>query len=158
MSFISEAEKITEANFLFVLLDAIFLVSPGLLVVFHFNRELFLGLDSIKLILLSIASTLPLVCWNIILLTYLIYKGKIEADERKEVFFTFSFSLAATSFIIYFLLFISYLFPLSLRTSLFTLLGIEVVLTITLLVINWRAARKIKNSKEQPIDYSPLYP
>ncbi|UTW03099.1 hypothetical protein KDX31_17500 [Amphritea atlantica] len=62
---ISELKGVTIRQsfiFLFVFLGS---VSPGALIIFHFDRDLFIDLDSIKLIILSLAITLPVVLLNL---------------------------------------------------------------------------------------------
>lgn len=61
---ISELKSVTVRQsiiFLFVFLGS---VSPGALIIFHFDRELFINLDSMKLIVLSLAISLPVVLLN----------------------------------------------------------------------------------------------
>ena len=82
MTILSDIEKVTDESFLFVLFDTLFLISPGLLIIYYFHRDLFLNLDSIKLVLLSIATTLPFLCWNIILIFQLLYRGKSDTPAK----------------------------------------------------------------------------
>ena len=156
MSIFSEIEKVTEENFLIVLFDAILLVSPGLLTIFYFHKDTFLVLDSLKLILLSITTTLPFVFWNIILLSLLIFKGKImDTNDKQITFKLLTISLYITNFIFYAILFISYLFKLYFKTSLFFIIVLEAILTVVVLILNKNIKNKINKTDSQPIDYIP---
>ena len=137
MTIISEIEKVTEGSFLFVLFDILFLISPGLLTIFYFHRDLFLSLDPIKLILLSIAITLPLLCWNIILLFQLLYRGKlIDSDEKKSFFFIVSVALLDTDISLCILLFISYLLGFSFKKALLLMVFVKVIYTICFILLD----------------------
>lgn len=156
MSILRDIEKITEENFLFVLFDSFFLISPGVLTIFYFRSDILSDLDSIKIILLSVAVSLPFILWNFLMIFSLIYRGKLlDVGEKKLTFFILTSALALTSFIIYLLLFISYLFVISFKISLFLFLGLEFSLTILTLLVNKRMLAKINRPDSQPIDYIP---
>ncbi|MBR9865883.1 MAG: hypothetical protein GYB20_02170 [Oceanospirillales bacterium] len=85
---ISELKGVTVRQsfiFLFVFLGS---VSPGALIIFHFDRDLFTNLDSIKLIVLSLAISLPVVLLNLIVAS--VYsdsynlKDKMNDKEKQE--------------------------------------------------------------------------
>ena len=159
MTILSDIEKVTDESFLFVLFDTLFLISPGLLIIYYFHRDLFLNLDSIKLVLLSIATTLPFLCWNIILIFQLLYRGKlIDANEKKSFFFMVSVALIGTNTFVYMMLFVSYTLGTSFKSSLIFVVVIEVLLTILTVLVNRRMKNIIKKSNEQPIDYVPIFP
>lgn len=76
---ISELKGITIRQsiiFLFVFLGS---VSPGALIIFYFDRDLFINLDSMKLIVLSLAISLP-----VVLLNMFVAPIHTEASDKKE--------------------------------------------------------------------------
>lgn len=156
MSFLQDIEKITEERFLIILLDSIFLFSPGLLTIFYFWNNIFLESESVKLILLSLAISSPFVLWNFLLLFAVVYKGKLSDFNEKDLTFAlFTATLVLTNILFYLLLLASYIIEISFQSSLYLLIGIELVLFIIVLVLNKKIAKKIGKSDQQPIDYIP---
>jgi hypothetical protein len=62
-----DIKDVTKADFLWAFLASLFLLLPGIITLFIFERELFITLDWIKLVLLGTAITLPLSLLNILL-------------------------------------------------------------------------------------------
>lgn len=142
MNILSKIEKVTEESFLFILFDGILLVSPGLMAIFYFYRETFLLLDTIKLILLSIAITLPIVCWNILLLLSVRYRWRlIDRGEKRFLFIALTGSLWLTNYFFGVGLFLTYLLKINFW---FTIVYAEIGLTIIILIVN-KMQKKKKN-------------
>ena len=60
----NDIEKIKSETFIFGFLDVLFLILPGILIIFLNKIELFLSLDWIKLVLLSASITTPFALLN----------------------------------------------------------------------------------------------
>lgn len=144
MSFLSDIEKIKEETFWVALFDIIFLISPGFLILFYFKQNIFLDLDSIKLILLSVSIIAPFVFLNFLIIVILsaAQKAEIKSDD------TFSFitlGIFFSNIIFYILFLVSCLLNFSFRITMFWLIGIELFfffLSITIAIL-----AKSKNSK-----------
>lgn len=125
MSFISEIEKTTEETFWFILFDLVFLIAPGFILLFYSSRDLFLTLDTIKLILLSVSFVAPFVFINSIFLALSIRNGEAK---KEDTFICFTLGILLTNIIFYIALLISYFLKLSLANTLFSILALEVIL------------------------------
>jgi hypothetical protein len=75
MGLINEIQGIKSETFIFGILDILFLILPGVMVVFLYKPELFQSLDWIKLTLLSASITLPFTLVNTFSLGYTIRKA-----------------------------------------------------------------------------------
>jgi hypothetical protein len=94
----SEFVKILDSrNFLLGFFSTIFLILPGVLIIFLFDRNLFLELDWIKLILLSASITAPLVFLNFMIISYL---DKVTLSDNKQSLAALAMSCIFTGFII----------------------------------------------------------
>ncbi|MFA7151495.1 MAG: hypothetical protein WC113_01155 [Candidatus Paceibacterota bacterium] len=101
-------KQLKEKALLLFLLDVILLVAPGIAILFIFFRDIFLSLDWVKLILLSISITAPFTFLNMLLVPEL---DKDYDPNRKDEFF-YGFSIAATITGLFFYMFLpfSYLY------------------------------------------------
>lgn len=63
---IQELKNITVRQSIIALFVFLGSISPGALIIFYFDRELFLALDGFKLMVLSLSITLPVVLLNLI--------------------------------------------------------------------------------------------
>ena len=120
--------KIIEESFWVGLFALVFLIAPGLMIIFYFYPDLFLSIDTIKLILLSLAFTTPVVLINMFLF------GKIM-NKKSNIAVDSIFAIFLTSSIIYIGLFISYLFKLSFGNFIFLNIVLEIILIILISTI-----------------------
>jgi|SRR3989344_6131697 len=120
-------EDFTNSNFLLAFFSFLFLLLPGVASIFIFDKDLFLNLDWIKLVLLATAITLPLSLINIILL--IIQGAKNGSKTEDFLYFTLGTTLAGLS--IYVVLAISYFITMSLGKA------ISVALVSDLVVFGW---------------------
>ena len=95
MSILSEIEKIKERTFSLVLLSILLLIAPGVLIIFEFYRDLFSSMDSIKLILLSLAIITPFVFINFFA------QMKTEKQAEDDIFFSMLLSIIFSGLVLY---------------------------------------------------------
>ncbi|MEK7629347.1 MAG: hypothetical protein AAB394_02375 [Patescibacteria group bacterium] len=149
MSIFSEIEKITKETFLLIFLDILFLISPGAIVIFYFYRDIFISLDTLKLVFLDIAIISPIVSIN----TFLSYGLFYKVDEDKKtgdelLFIAVTNSLLITSVVSYTSLAITHVFKSSLNDFLLYFAIFEMVFFLIFLLINLKVnkVKKIKNT------------
>lgn len=83
MSLVSDLEKLTENGFT-KLLALLLFISPGLLLLYHFNKPLFMSADILKLALLSAAVILPLFLSTFITISGLVVLGGWGRDIKDD--------------------------------------------------------------------------
>ena len=132
MDIIDQVKKLEAFHFAVVILGFVGTVSPGLLVLFLFKRELFLSLDFLKLILLSISLSLPIILCNLFLV------GPIsENNESKiEIRDALAMALVVSSAVFYLPLAVMYLWGFSLHTFVWTLVSLEAVLAVGSVILS----------------------
>jgi hypothetical protein len=103
MGILREIQSIRNETFVLGILDTLFLILPGVMVIFLYNLELFQSLDWIKLILISAAITLPFNLINIFSISILSTKklSKKQIEDEGNLFFNFSTGIIMTGIIIY---------------------------------------------------------
>lgn len=79
-----DLDKVKPTSIAMVILTVFVTVIPGSLFLFLFNRELFMDVDSFKLILLSLAITLPFFVINTLI--YLIWEGGLGESNESDGF------------------------------------------------------------------------
>lgn len=86
MSIISDIEKVSANKISVYTLLILTLICPGLLSIFLYQRELFLQLDVIKLTMLSVSISAPILLINSILGASMDFAPKLkkESSENKE--------------------------------------------------------------------------
>ena len=114
---------------LIMVLDVIFLLTPGLVTVFYFNKGLFISLDWIKLLFLALTITSPLALANSILFD-LAYGNKNREIKNDDLFWDFSISTVVSGLLIYGLVAVSYLLNIQFKTDLWIIILIECGLLI----------------------------
>ncbi len=97
MSLFTELEKIKDDAFLVPLFTVIFLISPGILFIFLYMRDIFLAVDFFKLILVSIAITTPLILGNAALIAVL---DEQKRNEKNSFFYSVALSAIMTGLIL----------------------------------------------------------
>ena len=121
MPILSDLEKIESKEFTRIFLVLISLISPGILVIFHFYNQLFLELDFFKLVIFSISLITPMIFLNFITVSFLdivssdksINKKSEESKSLDKLYILISLTVIFTSFIIYPSLFISIFYSLA---------------------------------------------
>lgn len=98
---------IKERDFILGLLAVIFLVTPGVGVIFVFNPELFANLDWMKLILLSMTVTTPLSVWNAIILSDLL---GLPPEDKDSMFLSLGVGIVMTAIVIFWGISLNYFF------------------------------------------------
>ena len=131
---------VTDRAFIVGVLDILFLIAPGVAVVYYFNPILFASLDWVKLTLLSLAVTAPLSFVNTIFTVVL--EGVIKGNEI-DLFGVLSFAINCTGVVIYITLGMSYFFAKSFHDSAMFLSIIE----FALLIYSAFRARRHKQTK-----------
>lgn len=131
MSFLSEIERIKEETFGVAIIATILLIVPGLTFIFYFSRELFIALDIIKLVLLSISLIAPFLFVNFIIFATISESNKSGLRGSKEnVFMALTVSLIFSAAILYITLLMAYFFEFSFRTSLGWASGLQLILVL----------------------------
>ena len=91
------SDKKFSGTFFIALFDIIFLISPGILILFIFSNKYFLEMDTIKLILLSISITGSLSLLNSVLIIDSMKKMK----DKSSVLIIFSLGILMTGIIFF---------------------------------------------------------
>jgi|SRR5665213_169288 len=116
-----------------LLIDIIFLILPGIALIYLFNVNLFESLDWIKLILLSLSISTPLAFLNAL------FAETLERQGTEEEFFLyFTLSVIFTGLLLYGIVIVCYLTGRTLREGFIFLATIEVIL----LICSWFTDRK----------------
>lgn len=140
MNFDLKDIKIVESEgFILTLFDFLFLILPGIAIIYIFSNELFVSADWIKIILISGAVTAPLVLINTFVLIVFNHSGKSEGGN--SLFIYFSLSVILSGLILYTTIALHYLFGKSFRSGVYFTLVIEAIL-ILLASIRLRKIRK----------------
>ncbi|MDO8496237.1 MAG: hypothetical protein Q7S43_02170 [bacterium] len=121
-------ENLKDSSFLFNLFGLLFLVLPGVATIFVFEKEIFISLDWIKLVMLVTSITLPLALINII--ASVIFTNKSSGDDSLN----FSFGIMISGISVYLSLALSYFTKISLTSMLIIAVGIDVLVWVIL----WR--------------------
>lgn len=132
---IREIRKLSSHQVIYSLAFFAAIVSPGLLIIFTYKRELFLTLELFKLLMLSISISIPILACTILL-------SASDSDEQsfdKITFFGYFISLI----LVYPTLFFSYMLKLPFSNFVIVL----IVLYLGLSVITW-FDRKRNNEKK----------
>ncbi|GAB3667552.1 hypothetical protein GCM10028791_43240 [Echinicola sediminis] len=119
-------------------------LGSGILMIYAFNRPLFLELETVKLILLATSISTPVWLFN----TFLIMHFDVLDDENEQLIYTSSISGSLVTIVIFFVPIIFQLFyPFPLKYA----LGGIIVLQL-LIIINWyrdRISRMTPKSDEK---------
>ncbi len=129
MSFDLKDIKILESeSFIFTLFNFLFLVLPGIAIVYTFNHELFMTADWIKIILLSGSITTPLVLVNTFIVS--IFQHSKNSNDGDSLFISFFLSVVLSGLVLYTTILLHYLFDKSFRDGVYFILVIEAILII----------------------------
>ena len=101
-------------------------VAPGIAIIYHFQPDLLDKYDVIKLILLSVAFTLPVFLPNFLV---------VMAVVLCPVMLVAIFGLALSSMVLYFALLVSYFWSLAFLGFLLTIIIAEVLLILSIVIL-----------------------
>jgi hypothetical protein len=140
MSFSVKDIKIVEnESFILALFDLLFLILPGVAVIYVFNNPLIHSADWIKLILISGSLTIPLALINTF---FLIPFTVSKQGNGNGLFLAFSLSLMVSGLILYSMIGVHYFFDRPLREGIYFVLVIEAIL----LIAAYLKIRKLRRS------------
>lgn len=131
-----------EPAFTIAIFDILFLITPGIACIFFYKNDLFLSLDWIKLVLLSVSITSSLSFFNIMMFDSIYNK---DNKNEKSFFIDLSIGIILSGMIIYAIIFVAYILSLSLRHSVYGLGGIEFIFFAHALYTDYKA-KSIKKS------------
>ena len=123
------------------LLDILLLIAPGIAVIFVYQNSLFISLDWLKLILLSITITAPLVLLNTVLVPEFNDDGALKSND---LFGALTLSIWCTGILIFGTLVILYLFRQPFRNGAIFISVVEVALLIIASLRDRWKNRKLK--------------
>ena len=142
MDLISEImDNFKKEIFWLVFFTCIFLIAPGFLTIFYFDRSLFVNLEVIKLILLSILFAAPFVLINTFFWGLIYAAGDVKMDFDGS-YFLIILGVFLTNIIFYCVLFFSYLIGLSFKTAIFSLVGLESLIIVLGIVFHFFASKE----------------
>jgi hypothetical protein len=136
MGLLKEIEELQEKT-LAIILVVLLSLAPGILLIFHFNKELFNSLDFLKLSILAVSYTwafawLPLTLGII----YSNLRGKLEEEntENHSLWAGIGIAMLVSNLSILPSLLTAYLFSLSFRNTQFLAIIMDVIISSTLLL------------------------
>jgi len=137
-------ESIKSRDTLFSLLGFIFLVAPGVTVIFLFDRDLFLSLDWIKLILLSVSIVVPVAFFNTL---FLMSWDNVKPHEKEGLFKSFIIATLITGLLIDSTAFVGFWFEKPMWWSIKMLIVFECLFVLGALYKERKVRRKKKDEK-----------
>lgn len=133
-------EDIKGETFIFGLLDLLFLIAPGIAVIFLQYPSLITDLDWIKLLFLSVAVVTPTAFLAVTLMTI---RHSLESSKGMDMFLSFSLGLMCNGLAIYIILLINLFYPKPLYQY-FVFIGVIFLFCIIISVIKIRKLNKAK--------------
>lgn len=145
-------ENFGSPRFIFLIIGFIFFISPGFLATFLFYREIFLSIDFLKLVVLSISFNVPLTFITFASLLMVVEKSEamskkpnaVTGDKAQlETGFSnasicFVLAMLVSGFLLDSLLVVGYALGTRLQYLLFGALGIHILLWLFLLFSLWK--------------------
>jgi hypothetical protein len=141
---VDQAKKIESLHFVSSILGFVGVISPGLLILFIFKRDLFISLDLLKLILLSISLTLPFILCNLFCV-WILWDEVNKGREGNRLTIDLVLALYISTVIFYLPLAVAFLWRLSLHTYIWSLVVLEITFAIVSVFIWIVDAVKKKN-------------
>lgn len=133
MNVITKLKDLHSEDFLLTVLALIFLISPGILTFFFFDRELFLTIDTTKLLFISVSIIIPFIFLNLALTILKFHNpGLSSTNKEDELFIYLLISLIITNFLFILSLGIGLLFSLNLINFLYMFGILHIALFIIL--------------------------
>jgi hypothetical protein len=140
-------KSLADGKFILSLLCLLLLFVPGVTYIFYFNSNLFINLDLIKVILLSLAFVTPFIFINFLFLIINSIKNYLDSNLNSEFFSLFTLSVVYSGILIYTSLIFTYFFQLSFKNSVIICLILELIsMFIIGLVIDRNKRINEKNS------------
>lgn len=135
MNIVEQVKQIEVSDLLKTIMGLVGVVTPGLLTIFIFKRDLFISLDLWKLILLSISLSLPVVCLNFILMYSLPTVGR-PLDIKANLSANLIVATSSSALVFYLPLVTAYILELHFRTFVWVVLALEAVISLSMFVEN----------------------
>ena len=123
-----------EKTGILLFLDVVFLVAPGVAAVFVFYRKIFLTLDWVRLVLLSISLVAPLVLVNML---FRPGSGKDREPAKDESFYGSTLAIIMTGLLFYFGLAIVSVFDFDIGQFYILLIVAEIILLFKDGIVNF---------------------
>jgi hypothetical protein len=142
MDVIDQVKKLEAFHFVASIVGFVGIISPGLLILFLFKRDLFISLDLIKLILLSVSLSLPIILFNLFLWGALPDDSK---ESKNTIAIDLVVALVTSSTVFYLPLAVTFLWGLGFHAYLWILVVLEVILAIIAVLISIVDSSKKKN-------------
>lgn len=130
MSILSEIEKLKDETFIMGLLATLLMSIPGSTILFYFDKNLFLTLDFLKLLLISLAIITPLLLVNFIFISLPLELKSGPKSSKENAFIYLLLSTIFSSFVLYISLLASFILNLSIGGFLYIIMVIEIMATI----------------------------
>lgn len=121
---------VKDKYFIFTLFNVFLLISPGIAIIYRFNKDLFLQLDGIKLILMSVAIITPLIVVNTFLNAVWVDD---EINNENSLFVSFTLSAMISAMLLYLIIFLDYLSYRNLKEN---LLGLGLAELFYMLIVS----------------------
>ncbi|MDO8481753.1 MAG: hypothetical protein Q7S75_01565 [bacterium] len=128
MSILTDIEKIHSPSFGATLLGFFLMFAPGISYIFFFERELIMGIDVFKLLLLSIAIFAPFFILNFFCAA--IQKMHENRFNQDNAFFATFVGLIFSAAVLYLALLPAYLFDISFRNTILGALGLQLIIFV----------------------------
>lgn len=132
---INQIEKIKDKSFGAALLSILLIIVPGSTFIYYFNKDFFVSLDILKLIILSSSFMTPLIVLNLFIVGISMISDKeLDIIENERLFFGLFLSIVFSGLVLYTALFVSYYFNKSLHYAITLIFIIEIWLLIAVFV------------------------
>lgn len=143
---LKELAHLKQKHYVVLTATILALFGPGFLCLFHFKNNLISSLDIVKLLILSISITLPLIILNFLVITFaLVVITDNTPDEPIEIIWAMAALLTAA--VLYIGLYASFIWNLPFRQFTFVLIWIEVVIiAISVCIAVWKHCKKINSN------------
>jgi len=129
MDIFEQIKKVEAYDLIKLLMGFVGVVSPGLLILFLFKRDLFISLDLMKLVLLSASLSLPIVLLNYFLLS-IIPSVKKSIYETTANLFTASL---ISAMVFYGALVVTYFLGLKLQCLMWMLITFQALVSLSMI-------------------------
>ncbi len=135
MDIVDQIKKIEVSDLIKTIIGLVGVVTPGLLTIFFFKRDLFISLDLLKLVLLSISLCLPIVLLNFMLMFALPTEGR-PLNIKANISANLIVATSSSALVFNLPLVASYIFELHFRTFVWVVLILEAVISLSMFIEN----------------------
>lgn len=134
MSILADIEKIQSRTVVLTFFNLLFLVTPGVALIFLLANDVFYTLDWVKLMLVSVMITTPFAFWN----TVLFFTSEDGSDNNESHFFaSYSIGITVTALMVYAATGIAYTFQRTIFEMYMAMVGIELIALMYLAGKDW---------------------